>query len=392
MRRIDPPAAGLRLRSALAALAVLVYLGLAAATALDRLAPDHFAAERAVPEPFRVRTLAVQSNRLIEAGIPASALPGAQRLMARDPLATDSAALFGAAQLGTGNAALADRAFRLSARLGWREPRTQIYWLRTALAQGRPDLAALRFGALARQWPAAPAIAQMAALFEASPAGQLALARRIAAGDRWAQAYAQPFEELNPQDLARRAQVLQLAAGLGARLGCETAAPFVRRLAEPDPLVAARLWHGHCPLAPVPGQLGDPGFEQVPLATALTPFGWELPGEGALAVDQVEAGQQGHALEVANSGAVLLAFAAQRVPRGAGRYRIALASNARAGVLAASLSCPRDRAGSAPQALAGNAVELAFAGPCAAPWLQLWIAGGSGPVTIDNVTIAAVPR
>ena len=374
-------------RTLLVALAVLGYLALAGATALDRLAADHYWAERNVPEPFRSRALAVAANRLVEAGIPASALPSAQQLLARDPLATDAAALFGAAQLGKGDAALAERAFRLSARLGWRDARTQIYWLQSGLAQGRPDLAALRFGALARQWPAAPAIAQMAARFEATPEGRLALARRIAAGDRWATAYAQPFGELAVEDLARRAQVLQLAASLGGRLGCGAIAPYVRRLAEPDPRGAAQLWSGHCPQAPQPGTLGDGGFELAQLETALTPFGWEFPGEGALSVGFVPNGKSGRALEVANSGAVLMVFAAQRLPLGAGHYQLDLTSGARPGVLSASLSCRRDRAAAAPLPLAQGTTELAFDGSCAAPWLQLWIAGGSAPATLDDVSL-----
>ena len=390
-RKPEPPRRSVPLRfdarAAMVALAVLGYLALAGATSLDRLARDHFWAERAVPAPFRVRALAVAADRLVEAGIPGSALPSAQLLLTRDPLATDAPALFGAAQLGKGNAVLADRAFRLSARLGWRDARTQVYWLRTALEQGRPDLAALRFGALARQWPAAPAIAQMAALFEASPEGRTALARRIAGGDRWAVAYAQPFGELRPEDLSRRAQVLLLAAGLGGRLGCDAIAPYVRRLAEPDPRGAAVLWHGHCPQAPEPGKLSDGGFEQARFERALTPFDWEFPGEGALSVGFVTSGKAGRALEVANSGAVLVVFAAQRMPLAKGRYRLGLTSDARPGALSASLSCRRDRAAAGPQPLAQSAVELAFDGSCAAPWLQLWIAGGSGPLTLDAVTL-----
>ena len=200
--------------------AVLGYALLAAGSGLDRLSATSYAAEQATPAPFRVIAEARAAERLIESGIPESALDPAQRLVARDPLGSGSAALLGAALLGQGKAGPADQAFRLAAQRGWRDARTQLYWLRVALAQGEPKLAALRFGALARQWPQAPAVGQIALVFEANPAGRQALAERIAAGDRWAADYAQPGEAIAPAQLAGRAEVLLTAAGLGTKLGC----------------------------------------------------------------------------------------------------------------------------------------------------------------------------
>jgi hypothetical protein len=364
--------------------AALAYAGLAAGSALDRLAATSFAAEHATPVPLRVTAEAKAAERLIESGIPESALAPAQRLVARDPLGSGSAALLGAALLGQGQAGRADRAFRLAARRGWRDARTQLYWLRVALAQGEPKLAALRFGALARQWPQAVAVGQIATAFEATPEGRLALAERIAAGDRWASAYAQPGEAVPLAQLGGRAEVLLAAAGLGTQLGCAQIAPLVNRLIEGDGARAARLWQGHCPGAAAPGSLSDPDFNRASFAGPPVPFEWGFPGDGALQVDLVGTGSDGVALHVANRGAMKLAFAVQRVVASPGRYRLRILGEPVSGTLLASLSCRREFSQALPQTVAGGNGVLAFTGGCAAPWLQLWLSAG-GTAKLDAV-------
>lgn len=366
--------------------ALLVYAALAGASGADRLASTNFAAERAAPGMFRVAADARTADRLIEAGIPESALAPAQRLVARDPLGTSSVALLGAALLGQGEAARADRAFRLAARRGWRDPRTQLYWLRVALTQGEYRLAALRFGALARQWPNAPAIGQVAAAFEASPQGRLALAERIAAGDRWAAAYAQPSEAVAVTALSGRAEVLLLVPALGAQLGCAAIAPLVGRLIENDPLRAAKLWHGHCAGAGAPGSLTDTSFAQASFAAPGGPLAWEFPGDGALQLGFIASRAQ-RSLQVTNSGPLTIAFAAQRVVLGPGRYRLRVTGGPANGPVLASLSCRRELMNAVPVSIRAGGAELAFAGTCAAPWLQLWLAPGSGPVVLDSVEL-----
>ena len=371
-------------RLALAA-GLLGYAGLAAASGLDRLAATSFAAEQLTPAAFRVIAEARTAERLIESGIPESALASAERLVARDPLASGSAALLGATLLGRGQTAKADQAFRLAAGRGWRDARTQLYWLRVGLAQDEPKLAALRFGALARQWPQAAAVGQIAAVFEATPQGRLALAERIAAGDRWALGYAQPGEAVAAAQLTGRAEVLLSAAALGKRLGCAQIAPLIGRLIDSDALRAARLWQGHCPGAAAPGALTDPAFAQAAFAGPRAPFEWEFPGNGALRLD-FETAPGGRNLQVSTSAALTLAFAAQRVTVAPGRYRLRSDSTGQQGLLA-SLSCRREFEQAAPVAVRGGVAELVFAGTCAAPWLQLWLKPGPGSLVVKRVKL-----
>jgi hypothetical protein len=310
--------------------------------------------------------------------------------VARDPLGTGSAALLGAALLGRGETERADRAFRLAAQRGWRDPRTQLYWLRVALVQGEHKLAALRFGALARQWPQASAITQVASAFEASAEGRLALAERIAAGDRWAAAYAQPSPAIPAAQLTGRAQVLLAAAGFGKRLGCTEISPLVSRLIDSDAVGAARLWHAHCPEAGAPGKLTDPGFDRTSFAGSRVSFEWEFPGDGALQVEFASPSGGERTLQASNSSALTLAFAVQRIALAPGTYRLQISGKPGQDRVLASLSCRREFIHATPLAVVAGRANLTFAGSCGAPWLQLWLTPGSDPVVLDRVELERI--
>lgn len=362
------------------AIAIVAYLALATGAGLDRLAADRPELYRLVPEPLRDQALRDRATRFVEAGIPGSALEPATALVGRHPLGTESSALLGTARLAVGDTTGAERAFRVAARLGWRDARTQIYWLRAALALGDWDRAALRFGALARQWPHAPAIAEVATIFESSLAGRRALAHRIAAGETWAEAYAAPVAETTSNRLAGRAGVLIQVAQEGRKLGCEPVAGMVSALAATNAAMAAQLWRSHCAEAALPGTLTDSTFARAQLYRVRTPFEWQFPGDGAVNLVLVPSGRGKH-VEVRNSGPLTLPVAAQQLDLGPGRYRLSWINRQSGGTVQASLSCRRERAHALPRA--GSAmggregVILAFDGACAAPWVQLWIGPGS---------------
>jgi hypothetical protein len=264
----------------------LAYAGLALASGFDRIAAAAPAAAALVPGALQTGAL----TGLLRGQGSAPQLALAERLVARAPARAEAVSLLGTARLATGDPEGADRAFRVAALYGWRDAPTQLYWLQTALGAERYDLAALRFDALARQWPTAPAVAQAAAAFDTTAEGRAALTERIVAGAAWARVYALANEGEDAAALGRRAEVL-LAAGRGGRkLGCTDIARTVSSLAAIDIGAAAALWRAHCPDAAPHGAVSDGGFERISAQAPLTSFEWELPGDGALSTFAVMQG------------------------------------------------------------------------------------------------------
>lgn len=376
-------------------LLVAGYIGLSTVLALDRAASADPALGRWVPAPFRHEALASEGQALLRASQPAQLLPLATALVRRDPLHPHAAGLLGLARLAQGDARGADAAFRIAARLGWRDPVTQVYWLQSALTAGDWPRATTRFTAIARQWPAAPAIDQLSAQFEADPRGQMLLARQVADGSNWVDAYAHPQPGQSPERIARRATVLIAAAGLGQRVGCPAIAPMVNALVPDQPALASRLWAAQCPRAAQPGLISDGGFSQAATAAGQTPFDWRFPGNGAIQADIAPGPSGSRALQAASSAATLTPLAMQRIVLPGGRYLVSWAESGiapgRPSRLAASLSCRTERELANPQYGQGKAgrgvAALIFAGGCTAPTLQLWITPGTAPVSIDDVAL-----
>lgn len=382
------PGAGLWLAVILASL----YAWLSTSVALDRVAVARPEFADWVPERFRLALLAQAAEQKVFAGKAADSLPLAERLLRKDPIAPHAAGLLGTARLGIGDLSAADRAFRTSAKLGWRDARTQIYWFETALRMQDFDRAAMRFEAIARQWPHAPATDGLSARLENDPRGFSMLSRQMAGGDGWVAAYAAPRGYQSADRLAGRARVLISAGMMGSRLGCERIAPLVNALWERNPALSGELWGSQCERAGPPGKLADGGFESQPASPQLTAFDWQFPGDGAL--DAAIAGDDtgGHALRVSSSAASLLPVARQRIVLKPGSYRIAWSESGRGpSRIAASLSCRTERSEAGPRPGTGlsgrRSAEIDATGQCPVPVLQLWLTPGEATVTIDNVTI-----
>jgi hypothetical protein len=391
-----PRTAGRR-NAVLAAVAVaaLGYAGLSVALAFDRAAANDPGTAARVPEPFRQHALASESKALLLAGKAGQIAPLAEALVRRDPLGPQAAGLLGTARLAQGDARGAANAFRTSAKLGWRDAATQVYWLQTALAAGDLNRAGTRFGAIARQWPEAPAIDQLSAGFEDDPRGQMLIAQQIASGANWARAYAQPQPGQPLNRLAGRATVLISAAGLGNKLGCDAIAQMVVSLAQAQAALASKLWSSQCPRAAVPGQINDAGFEQTGEAGGKTPFDWQFPGNGALLADVVGASSGQHVLRASSTAATLVPLTMQRIVLAPGAYRLtwreAANGPARSSRIAVSLSCRPERVLANPLSGAvdgGRGIaDLTHGGGCEAPLLQLWLAPGTGEVSIDDIAL-----
>ncbi|MEO6041111.1 MAG: hypothetical protein ABIP41_04355, partial [Croceibacterium sp.] len=151
---------------------------LAVGSGLDRLSGQAPGLERLVPGPFRAQ--AERSAALIAGarGRRAAALDHARKAVAGDPVDPGAAPLLGAALLLQGDAARAEQAFRVSARLGWRDVPTQAYWYEAALEAGEMAPAADRLDALLRAHPGFPGSDALLARIEETPAGRRALERR----------------------------------------------------------------------------------------------------------------------------------------------------------------------------------------------------------------------
>jgi hypothetical protein len=246
--------------------------------------------------------------------------------------------------------------------------------------------AVLRFDALARQYPNAPAMAQAAARFEASEAGRAALAARMAQGASWAGSYAQIDGSAGADRVLARGDVLATAARLGLKLGCEPIARITRALADADPLRGAALWREHCPDAGSAGAIVDGGFERFVPARQRVPFEWTLAGHGDLSAALVPADRagQGQALKLANSGTATIPVLTQLVPLPPGRYRMAWAGGSPSR-LRVELGCARQPAVPPVESRSGQIFEVDAS--CPARWLRFWLTPGATPVLLDEVSL-----
>lgn len=372
-------------RLAIAA-ALLGYAGLAVASGFDRSARDNPGLGEWVPQSLQAATPAASARRFVESGLPGAAFGDAQAALRASPVEPGNAALLGTALLARGDERGADKAFRLAAKLGWREPLTQMYWLETALAAGDAPAAVLRFDALARQYPQAPAMAQAAARLEASEAGRTALAQRMARGANWAASYAMIDGASGADRVRARGEVLASAARLGLRLGCDPVARITRALGDIDPLLGATLWREHCPDAGASGAIADGGFAAFDPVRQRVPFEWALAGHGDLSASLID-GKRGKALQLANGGAATIPVLVQLVPLSPGSYRIVWQGDA-TGRLRAELSCSREEL--APPADGRPGQVFTVDASCPARWLRFWLAPGADPVMLDDVALERI--
>ena len=212
-------------------LAGLAYAGLAFGSGLDRLAADDPAMAQRVPSAFAAQALRTLGAQALTQGKAGELLRLGQAALSDSPTDPQSAAMFGAGLLASGNRAGADRAFRTAGKLGWRVPITQNYWMGRALAQGDYPLAALRFDALLRQQPALHRQRALLDPLERNPAGRAALITRIALRPVWVDSYAGDVADLPADVMEQRTTVLLEAAAKGVVLGCPAIAPGASRLA-----------------------------------------------------------------------------------------------------------------------------------------------------------------
>ncbi|MFV1918788.1 hypothetical protein VPH46_05090 [Sphingomonas sp. MJ1 (PH-R8)] len=178
---------------------------------------------------------------------PMAARARAAAAVAASPMNAGASALLGAVDLKSGDPLAAHDAFAVSARLGWRNPAAQLYWLGVGLEAQDYALAAERLDALLRTGQRSAAIHAALLQLEASPAGRSALATHLLAASNWREAFVASTGALSGTPLARRIAVLQRARAGGMPVDCKAVAATVRTLFDRGAWQAAsHLWRATC--------------------------------------------------------------------------------------------------------------------------------------------------
>lgn len=366
----------------------LAFIAVALASGLDRLAAQEPDLARFVPSAIAAEAHRAEAVRALRSGKP-HALKAAQSAVAADPVDPRSASLLGGARLLSGQPLQADRAFRVAAQLGWRDPLTQLYFMNQGLRSGKMDLAALRLDALLRQSPLLPARDLMLSAFEESRAGRDALARRLALRPAWTSHFMGKEAILPLSVLQTRAAIVTGVPG--TRWGCDAVALMVNRLVQNgDAAAAKRLWIAHCPDASP--AIADPDFARLAVRRVITPFDWNLVGGGDITLYSSTANQAGLTAMVSGAASQQIAWQMLTLPSGtyslSGIVRMRPGTPANALIL--SLSCGPGVRKPLPITYsdernfsAGFRVDPA----CASQYLAIWLAPATHPVQLERVQI-----
>lgn len=372
-------------------LALLVYGGLATASALDRISAIRPALTSRVPAPFAAQALRIEARNLLDTGQPQRALKVAEAALARAPLDPESPALLGLARLQTGDDRAAERAFVVAGKLGWRIPSTQAYWLDRALAANDYTVAAMRLDALLRQRPALVDERSLLDPLERNPAGQEALAARLLARPGWLAAYLSRVAGLDRGRLLQRATVMEALAQRGVAAGCESVAPLVAALIDNAAVVEAHaVWRRHCPGASA-GLVHDPRLAGATIDQDRSQFAWVFLGHADVSLVLESAAQPGaRQLSIDSTAASPRLVVRQLVLLRPGSYRLSWRSAEPAdGRIVAGLSCSPNLG----EWLTGRtaedgrqAVDVAVDDSCAARWLGFAIAA-PGHATLGEISL-----
>lgn len=372
-------------------LALLTYGGLAVASGLDRMSATSPELARLVPAPFAAQALRIEARDLLDRGQPQRALTTAQTALARSPLDPESPALLGLARLQTGDDRAAERAFVVAGKLGWRVPSVQAYWMDRALASSDYKVAAMRLDAMLRQRPDRVDERRLLDPMERNPAGQEALAARMAAAPAWLATYSTRVTGLDRGRLLQRAMVMEALARRGLAVGCEAASPMVEALVDKDAVeVAGAVWRRHCPDA-ASGLVHDPDFATARIDQDRSQFAWTFLGHSDIGLVLEPAERHGlRQLAIESASAQPRLVLRQLILLDPGTYRLTWRTGAPAdSAIMASLSCsPGDRDW-LPAYREDNGLmraDVTIDGSCAARWLGFAIAA-RGRATLGEIAL-----
>ena len=301
-----------------------------------------------LPTPFLTggNARAAQAWAAYRRGDLATADRLARAALQRRPADATTLRIAGLVAIRKGEPARGDALMRLAGAAGWRDLPTQLYWAEVALNGGAFDVAAERLDALMRAVPAHPAPHALLRRMEASPAGRVALMRRLRQPNDWAGPYLANATALDAGALDARYALLTAAldAGVGPAPALLDQLGWV--LIERGRVdLAARL------AARTPG--GDGGDFVADTGVRPGPFRWWL--QAASGLDATVERRDGRgALHVTASGPALIPVASRmlRLPPGIARFEVAVTGARTAMPLVVTLVCHKGEGASAAPAAA----------------------------------------
>ena len=382
------------------AAAIAAYAVLALGSGGDRLSAGQPELARKIPAIFAAEAVRTKGAEALAGGQAVTAAEIGTRALLSAPTDPQSAAIFAAGRLASGDRVTAERAFRVAGQLGWRVPITQSYWMGQALASGNYEIAALRLDALLRQQPALLRQRQLIDPMERNPAGRTAMIKRMALAPVWLGYYASDVYGLPADVLLQRTAVLDEAARRGLILGCGAIAPIAHGLvAAGQPRAGSGLWRQHCPAAGR-GLVSDADLTTLNIAAKPSAFTWELIGNGELSLTVLPSGDgHGQRLMIEGTADVPRAVLAQLLVLDPGRYELSwrtgdsqgrASDHIRAGLTCAGESpvwvTPElDRAAGLWRAL------VQMDGRCAAQRLTFAASPGAGQVWLEQIALVRAP-
>ena len=380
--------------------ALVFYAVLALGNVADRLSAGQPDLASKVPALFAAEAVRTAGAQALAAGQAVAATRIGARALASAPTDPQSAALFGAGRLASGDRVTADRAFRIAGQLGWRVPITQSYWMGQALVSGDYDIAALRLDALLRQQPALLRQRQLTDPMERNPAGRTAMIKRMALAPVWLGYYAGDVYDLPADVLLQRAAVLDEAARSGLVVGCEAIAPIATQLtAVGQPRAGSGLWRRHCPAAG-PGLVSDEDLTTLDISAKPSAFTWELIGNGGLSLSVLPSGDgHGQRLTIEGMADVPRAVLMQLVVLDPGRYELSWRTGDSQGRASDHVRAGLTCAGESPDWLTPTLDRTAglwraavqVDGRCPAQRLTFAAAPGAGRVWLEQITLVRAP-
>lgn len=385
-----------RIVAVAAILASVCYALVATGSGLDRISLIDPEVANLVPETMAVRALPAQWEDAQAHGDRAGMDRLARLAVSRAPLQASSVAMYGATRQYLGQAEAADAGFRVAAKLGWRVPATQMYWLRQGLLNGDYHTAAVRLDALLRLEVAIANQPAILDVFESDPVAAAALIDQMAARPPWLGVYLADTGGLSGERLSRRIDMIDLMRQGGLPMQCSQAGPIAERLVTAGHVGEAReLWSVMCGGA-ADTLLDDGNFRHLRLDEAGGPFRWTYAASGDVSADLAPDGSQGGQWLVAhNTASVSLALIQQRLVARAGRYRVVWSSpgDATGPAFIPATGCSPENAlplrNAQRQGADTWAATFAVSGDCNGTWLQFWLAGG-GQGKLGRITLAPV--
>ncbi|MEQ1497487.1 MAG: hypothetical protein ABL914_02420 [Novosphingobium sp.] len=388
------------LRGALILLSGLALGGLSAVSGLDRMARTDPAIAAQVPTRFASAALRTLGGQALAARRSADAAAYGWHAIDRSPVNAEAVALFAAGNLGGGNTPLAQRAFRLAGRMGWRVPITQAYWLNQALEARDYDAAAMRLDALLRQQPTLVGQQALIDPVERNPEARAALVERLDLETAWLGKYLNEVFDLPPEVLRQRGWVLVDAARAGFEVGCDASANLAAAMIHKRLYQEAReLWAAQCPEAGN-ALLGDEGFAALNLQGARNPFGWQIVGNGDVLLSAVPlAAGNGQRLAIDGTPPVMRRFLAKLLLLASGRYQLSWLAGKNDGKpsdkIRAALSC-KGQAEIWLEPQLDRASGRWFAttvvpADCPEQRLSFALAAGAGSVWLEDVSLDPIP-